>query len=158
MRRRIANRCAGLLVCARTDGRLLVRLLGWRVVLPILKHVVPIRTLAGLMSAAPGQNARGSIEARRVRRDALRQMLIHGGRVVMSGNCLERSLVLYRLLSEVGEDPRLVMGVRKEGDGVGGHVWIELDGQPIEDTPAGKFAPLVVFGAGGERLSADASA
>src|SRR5690606_9170276 len=50
MRRRIANRCAGLLVCARTDGRLLVRLLGWRVVLRILKHVVPIRTLAGWMS------------------------------------------------------------------------------------------------------------
>jgi hypothetical protein len=154
--RRISNLFRGLLVCARTDAHLLLRVLGWRLALPILKHAVPVRTLAGWMSAAPDTSPGSSAQRRRV--EALRQMLTHGGRVVMSGNCLERSLVLYRFLGEAGAEPTLVMGVNKAGGMVGGHAWIELDGEPIEETPQETFAPVVVFGGRGEPRRADVRA
>lgn len=156
MTRRARNRLRGLAVCARTDARLLLRVLGWRLALPILKHAVPVRTLAGWMAAVPQPSPGVSVEPRLARVDALRLMLTHGGRVVMSGNCLERSLVLYRFLGEAGAEPRLVMGVNRAGGAVGGHAWIELDGEPIEDTPETTFAPVVVFGAGGEARRAGA--
>lgn len=158
MSRRVYNACRGLVACAQTDPRLLLRILGWRVALPILKRAVPVRTLAGWMSAAGLPSPGVSPDTRLARVDALRQMLTRGGRVVMSGNCLERSLVLYRFLGEVGAEPKLVMGVNKAGGAVGGHAWIELDGEPIEDTPEVRFAPVLVFGAGGEPQRADARA
>jgi hypothetical protein len=149
VRDRVYARFVGLLACARTDARLLLRVLGWRIVLPILKRVIPVRTLAGWMSAGQRHTPAGSLEPRRARLEALRQMLTCGGRIVMSGNCLERSLVLYRFLAEVGAEPQLVMGVNAAGGTVGGHAWIELDGEPLEEAPASRFAPVVAFGANG---------
>lgn len=66
------------------------------------------------------------------------------------GNCLERSLVLYRGLGETGGRPELWFGVRA-GDPRDGHVWVVLDGRPAGDDPAmlRGYVPVLVFGADG---------
>jgi hypothetical protein len=153
MTRSAARRTTGLIIrlaeCLRMDARLVLRAIAWRLVLPILKHVIPLRTLARWMSATPPASSRDLAAARQLRVHALREMLVRGGRLVISGNCLERSLVLYRFLGEVGAAPGLVMGVNKEGAAVEGHAWIELDGEPLADETARRFVPVMVFEAGG---------
>lgn len=134
---------ARLALCARTDVRLLMRAIGWRLVLPVLKYAVPLRTLARWMAARP--RSTGSVERRDARLAAVRQMLAHGGRLVISRNCLERSLILHRFLGEVGASPRLVMGVNKNDERVGGHAWIELDGTPLADETTRQFVPVLMF-------------
>jgi hypothetical protein len=52
-----------------------------------------------------------------------------------SGNCLERSLVLYRYLSGAGADPELLVGVRRGEEEVRGHAWVTLHGAPVEEPP-----------------------
>ena len=148
----VTRRTHGFIVriggCVRSDARLFARALGWRLVLPVLKHAVPLRTFARWMSATPAASPEASAVVRRARVQAVRHLLAQGGRLVISGNCLERSLLLYRLLGEAGAAPRLVMGVNLEGTTVGGHAWIEVDGEPLADATTGRFVPVMVFGEG----------
>lgn len=48
-------------------------------------------------------------------------------------SCLPRALALYGEARRAGLDVRLVVGVRREGDGggVASHAWVELDGRPF---------------------------
>ena len=66
------------------------------------------------------------------------------------GNCLERSLILYRYLARANADPRLVVGMSKAHEFLG-HVWVTVDGRPLLDTPETLRAYTVVvrFGARG---------
>jgi hypothetical protein len=59
--------------------------------------------------------------------------------------CIQRSLVLQRLLRRHGIMTSLRIGVRKEGDGLCAHAWLEHDSQPIEraERTVGGFAPLM---------------
>lgn len=50
------------------------------------------------------------------------------------GNCLERSLVLYRYLARANADPHLVVGMARPGEYLG-HVWVTVDSQPLLETP-----------------------
>lgn len=45
--------------------------------------------------------------------------------------CLRQSLLVYALLRRRGFDPLLRIGVRKPGDVVEAHAWVELAGQPL---------------------------
>jgi hypothetical protein len=76
------------------------------------------------------------------------------------GNCLERSLVLYRGLGEAGYRPELWFGLRAAGSGREGHVWVVLDGAPAGDDPAAvsAYVPVMVFDASGRlgRFSGEA--
>ena len=135
--------------CFRTDPRLLVRAVCWRGALPVLKRIVSLRTLVRWMwPGGVAQSRPGDTLARR-RLNAVRHFVAHGGRLVISENCLERSLLLYRFLAEVNLDPRLVMGVRRENGDTDGHVWIEIGGEPLVDLTTSRYAPVLVFGAGG---------
>ena len=68
-------------------------------------------------------------------------------------NCLECSLLAYRYLSRSGAEPRLVIAVGLDDDGVAGHVWVTVDGEPVNESPAGLqvFSPVVTFGAHARR-------
>ncbi len=77
-------------------------------------------------SSAPS----GDIPAR-VRRTV--ELLASASRVGPAGTCLTRSLVLRGLLRRQGIDATLRMGVRKD-DSVEGHAWVEVDGQPVNDS------------------------
>lgn len=47
------------------------------------------------------------------------------------GHCLRRSLLLYFAATRAGYPVVVVVGARRDGSGVTGHAWIELDGRPL---------------------------
>ena len=133
--------------CVRTDARLAASMAIWRVSLPILKHAVNVRALAGLMWSSPAaafDETRCQQETERIR-----QFVTTGGRLLVSSNCLDRSLTLYRLLSRAGANPVLLLGARKTSDATAGHAWIEVAGQPFPGPDGEEYAPIVGFGARG---------
>ena len=50
--------------------------------------------------------------------------------------CLERSLVLWRLLARLGIASQLRIGVRKTGDKFEAHAWVEHEGVAIGEPEA----------------------
>jgi hypothetical protein len=144
------DRCAGfaerLSACVRKDRRLAVRMVAWRIVLPILRRTVPVRTLVRWMT--PDRSAASGVDARRQRLEIIRYFLARGGRALISTNCLERSLLLYKILAEVDAAPRLVLGVARDQAGVDGHAWVEIDGQALGDATTGRFVAVMLFEAG----------
>ena len=46
-------------------------------------------------------------------------------------SCLPKSLVLQRLLAQRGHDAALRIGVRKEGERLAAHAWVEVDGVTV---------------------------
>ena len=61
--------------------------------------------------------------------------------------CLRRSLVLYRHLVRMGEDPELWVGVRKEEGDLAGHAWVRLQGKALGEREEflGLFSPILVL-------------
>jgi Transglutaminase-like superfamily len=50
------------------------------------------------------------------------------------GNCLPRSLTLYRFARRSGHAVEFRCGVRKDVDGLEGHAWLMLHGQPFHES------------------------
>jgi hypothetical protein len=67
------------------------------------------------------------------------------------GDCLQWSLALYRMLSRAGSNPTLVVGVRRDGSGMTGHAWVELNDARVLELPSSdqRFERVCAFGAGG---------
>ena len=152
LRRRLAGRIRDLRRCIRSpsDAWLAGRMALWRLAVPLLKWLLPLPRLARLMWATRGRQERDPAREQRI--VALSETLCgpHGGRIL--DNCLERSLVSYRFLSQAGAEPELTFGVaRDKNDPVRGHAWLTLDGQPVHDSLASleKFEELGTFGAAG---------
>jgi hypothetical protein len=138
---RVAAMAVRLRRCWQMDARLLLRAFGWRLTLPILKHVVPLGTLARFICARRATRSPAGL-------DAVLFLLRHGGRLAISANCLERSLLLYRFLTEAGASPQLVLGATADAPGIAGHAWIEVDGEPLADATTSRYQRVVVFSAG----------
>ncbi|MEZ4768372.1 MAG: lasso peptide biosynthesis B2 protein [Caldilineales bacterium] len=49
------------------------------------------------------------------------------------GICLRRSLGRYHFLRRAGLPVVVVFGARRLGDGIGGHAWLTLDGEPYHE-------------------------
>jgi hypothetical protein len=49
------------------------------------------------------------------------------------GNCLSRSLVLFRLLRQMGMDADIRLAANLDGENFSAHAWVELDGVIIND-------------------------
>jgi hypothetical protein len=133
--------------CCWEDPILFGRALGWRVTLPLLKYVTPLPVLVRFMALTPRP---GSLDTKRRQRMRAIRQLLEGGRIVISANCLERSLVLYRFLSEVGAAPELVMGMSKKSARLAGHTWIQVEGCALADATTDAFAPMLIFGPEGQ--------
>jgi hypothetical protein len=148
--RRAASAAHRLAECASDAPTLVAELLVWRMALPVLKRTVALATLARLMWTA---------DACRDDRDELarvRSVIDRGGRILTSENCLERSLVLYRLFARAGASPRLILGTKRDGQAaVAGHAWIEISGVPFGEPNAGEYVRLVGFGHGGLPVAVD---
>jgi hypothetical protein len=130
--------------------RLMGSMLGWRIVLPALKRLLPLPRLVRLM-AREGRG--GGPRAARVGPITTAARRLFRPRIPGADNCLERSLLVYRYLLREGARPELVCGVERTGEGIAGHAWVLLDGRPVSDSPeaVARFAPIVRFGPDGER-------
>jgi len=54
-------------------------------------------------------------------------------RLPLASACLSRSLVLWALLRAQGVDSELRFGVRRVGDDLEAHAWVEHQGRPLND-------------------------
>ena len=138
---------AGLLRSPR-DAWLAARTFSWLCVLPLLKRTVPLDTLVQFMWLEPRGAARDPVREQRTIGVVDRLSRTSGG------NCLERSLVLYRYLARANADPHLVVGMAKPDEYLG-HIWVVVDGRPLLETPEtlGSYTEVVGFGRGGARES-----
>lgn len=93
----------------------------------VLKRVLPLPRLARFFDAAPGNRSIDPARAARLIDGILRRAYRH-----RPGFCVERSLILFRLLRRAGQPVRLCFGVRRHGGGITGHAWVARLG---DDTP-----------------------
>jgi hypothetical protein len=131
------------------DAWLALRMVTWRLAVPLLKRLLPLPRLAQLLWKKP----------RRAERDPAREERVMTLADALSGprgsrrldNCLDRSLIGYRFLSHAGADPELVIGVARAGEEVRGHVWLRLDGVPLRETDDSLegFEEVAAFGPAG---------
>lgn len=139
-------RSLATLLANPSDRLVAVRTVGWLSVLPILKRTLPLPVLVRLMWKDPVPRPRN-----RTREEHVAALVRRIGRT-SGGNCLERSLILYRLLSRANAEPRLVVGIGKP-DNFLGHVWVTVDGRPLleSDEALRAYTKFISFGAGGRR-------
>lgn len=137
-------RRARALIEAPRDAWLLCRMATWAVVLPVLKRVVRLSTLARLMWT-PGDR-RGDPETAKV--IALSRVLTRAAGIGRAqGVCYERSLLAYRFLSQRGADPELVVAAKSDGGEISGHAWVAIGGVAVgEPDTIGEFVPIVSYG------------
>jgi hypothetical protein len=131
-----------------------MRMLAWALVLPFLKHLVSIDGLTALAWRGPRCVGRTINRERRIAE--LAHLMHRSRRPIGRYNCLERSLIAYRFLSEVNADPRLVLGLRKGDGSIEGHSWVLVDGKPVRESIEAlvDFEPVVAFGRHGARQEA----
>jgi hypothetical protein len=129
----------------------MVRLLAWRMALPVLKRTVPIATLVPVMAHPAGRSTQ---DTRRI--VELVDWIYAPRRNEDPGNCLDRSLVLYRFLSPNEPGTRLVLGMRRGSSEIEGHAWVMAGDRAFGRTPAsgGGFETLATFAADGRRVEA----
>lgn len=132
------------------DVWLAVRVMGWALVLPLLKQAVPVKSLARIMHLHPDRVTRSPAREEHIvifARWAARLIRWKNG-----GNCLERGLIAYRYLGRAGAHPLLVVGLERVGDSqLVGHAWVLVDGQPVGESLASltRYTPVFAFGADG---------
>jgi hypothetical protein len=133
------------------SGILLFRLTALYILFGVMKHVLHVTALArwAWHSADPRYRA----DPHRWARAALRvsTWFKFGDR-----NCLQRSLLLYRVLSQAGADPVLVIAFSRTGQRVQGHALVSVDGKLVHESADGlpPFEPVLRFGPGGRLLAA----
>ena len=136
-------------VSAPADAWLLARVVGWSLVLPFAKRLLPLPRLVRLMRSRPRPAERDP--GREATITSLVDWVFKTRPAGSPDNCLERSLVAYRYLSRAGLGPTLVIGIAKASSATHGHVWVTVDGRPVHDSPAllATFEPVAAFGSDG---------
>jgi len=120
------------------------------VLLGLVKHVVPLRQLVQLAWCPPAGprdlDAERRLAAAVVRLSQLARM--------PDRDCLQRSLLLYRVLSRAGADPTLIVGFQRVNGRIRGHAWVAVDGCTLIECKADLvgFSPILEFGSHGALL------
>jgi len=66
----------------------------------------------------------------------------------MNALCLPRALAVQAMLRRRGIASRVCLGVARQGETLGAHAWVEVDGHTIVGAgDAGRFTLLAKFGA-----------
>jgi hypothetical protein len=139
-------------ICRIRAGLLIARFLPAYVAFATLKHMVPLQRLVRLAWRPPADRRDHEAE-RRLVASVLRLSEFVGLR---DRDCLQRSLLVYRLLSRAGAEPLLVIGFRRKDGRLLGHTWVIVDDRAIFESEADliTFSPAISFGSQGAlRLS-----
>ena len=120
------------------------QLLPMYILFGLLKHLVPLRALARLAWRDPVDGRDPERERLTVARIVKTRRLFP----LWDGDCVQKSLLLYRELSGAGADPVLAVGFRRLNGRVEGHAWILVDGVAVDDRLAadGAFTSSFSFG------------
>lgn len=110
------------------DWRLLLSAVGWLAFVRAALRLWPFPRVERWASPPPGGRPG---DERRV----VRLVAAAGRHLPWQPTCLERSLVLQRLLSQHGIETQLCIGVRKEEAKLVAHAWLERKGRVINDSP-----------------------
>jgi hypothetical protein len=65
---------------------------------------------------------------------SVRMVSLSASRTRVPAKCLARSLTLWALLRRRGIEGEVVLGVRPGGEPLDAHAWVEVDGQPVNET------------------------
>jgi hypothetical protein len=135
------------------NGLLLMGLFPTYLLLGLIKHFVPLSRLAQWAWRPPVGPRSRELE-RRLAAGVVRLSQLTG---LPDRDCLQRSLLLYRVLSRAGADPTLVVGFRHVNDRTVGHAWIKVDGNAVIETDAdlSRFSTMLHFGARGKVLRSE---
>ena len=151
-RARIARR-----VLARRDERgLMVRMVGWRLLVSTLKHVVPLRRLVAIAGGGTPAGARAGRLPAQARIVELARLACRPRLLGSNENCLDRSLIAYRYLRAAGASPALVIGVGQDQGAVRGHAWLTIGNDEEGGEPHRAhedFKELVRFAADGSMVT-----
>ena len=125
-------------------GLAISRLLPAYIAFGLLKHIVPLRVMARLAWRDPVGGRDQDRERLAIARIVKTRKLFP----LWDGDCLQKSLLLYRQLSGAGADPVLAVGFRRTNGRVEGHAWILVDGMPVADNQAtgGEYTSTLCFG------------
>jgi hypothetical protein len=93
----------------------------WTAVMPVLIRRLDLQRLLQILTVEPGR-ALPEVDDVRLVIGCTDWLLCH--RPFAGGACLQRSLVLYRVLREMGLPVSIVFGVRREDSGISGHAWL----------------------------------
>ena len=119
--------------CRLRTGLRYARLTALYAAYGVLKHVVPISRLARPSPVRPSAES-DPVAVRRRIGEVLRISRLFGA---SGGDCLQRSLLMFRELRDAGAQPSLVFGFRKEEDGrLRGHAWVVCGGTVSGDEPS----------------------
>jgi hypothetical protein len=129
-------------------GFIMAHLLIIYIVLALLKHLVPLTWLVRRVWRPPVGPRDCEVEWR-LTSIVLRLARLTG---LPDRDCLQRSLLLYRVLSHVGAEPTLVIGFQRTNGQIRGHAWVTVDGRAIVEPEAElvSFSPALRFGCRGE--------
>ena len=132
------------------NGLLIGRLLPVYVLLGLAKHLVALRRLVRWVWCSP-VGPRNRQAERRLAAGVARLSQLTGMR---DRDCLQRSLLLYRVLSRAGAEPTLVVGFQRLDSQIIGHAWVVVDGQAVVEPDADivRFSATLHFGAQGALL------
>jgi len=121
----------------------MIRMLAWSVTLPVLKYILPLPTLVRLMRCGTPRMMTGQHSDQ----EPTSLIRLISALALMQGRCLERSLLLYRILSDHHASAELAIGLRKIDGKWSGHAWVLVDGQPYGESVIALqgFVPLLVF-------------
>lgn len=106
------------------------------VLLPLVSALLAcagyVRSRRWLEAVSGGQARRVPSEVELAQAQRVAQLAGLAGRWgAVPATCLRQSLLVYTVLRRRGFDPLLQIGVRKPGDVVEAHAWVELAGQPL---------------------------
>jgi hypothetical protein len=132
-------------------GLIVGRLLPAYVLLGLLKHIVPLRWLVH-WAWCPPAGKRDCEAEHRSAASVLRLSQLVG---LPDRDCLQRSLLLYRVLSRAGAEPKLVCGFDRMNGRILGHAWVIVDGHTLiePETDLLRFSPAFSFGSRGTHFS-----
>jgi hypothetical protein len=93
----------------------------WTAAMPVLTKRLSLQRLLALLTVEPCRDLPDEDDVRLVVRST--DWLLRRPPFAR-GACLQRSLVLYRALRDMGLPVSIVFGVRRNGEGLGGHAWL----------------------------------
>jgi hypothetical protein len=125
-------------------GLRILRLIPAYLVFAVAKHLVSLPKLARMAWQQPCGVPDGDVTKQVIAAVVRMRKLLP----TPDGDCLQKSLLLYRELSRAGADPVLVVGFRHGTTSLEGHAWIEIAGAAVADGAhdAGAFVPVLRLG------------